>query len=438
MKNFGSISLIAAVIFLPLCLLFSVSIASIRIAHADEASDLQSKIDQRNTDIQALEKEIAGYQAQITSLSGEEASLADTIKALILNEKKLQADIAVTQDKIDATNLRIQQLSSQIGSTQDTIVDNTRFVMASFKTMNETGGQSLPEIFLASQSLSDAWNGVARLSILQESIQDHIKELTRAKNKLVDNRTATERAKADLISLQRQLQDQQKAIIATRSEKSSLLSQTKNSESSYRKLVAQKQALKDAFQQELGQYEAQLKLVVNRANLPASGSGALLWPLDKIIITQYFGNTPFSTANPQVYKGKGHDGVDFAASIGTPVKAARSGVVTGVANTDIVAGCYSFGKWIMVKHNDGLSTLYAHLSVQSVAVGDNVSTGEVIGYSGNTGYTTGPHLHFGVYATDGTEIKLFTNSINCKGATIPIAVQSAYLNPLSYLPELSR
>ncbi|MDB5238806.1 MAG: peptidase M23b, partial [Candidatus Parcubacteria bacterium] len=357
---------------------------------------------------------------------------------LTLTEKKLQADISVSVDKIDATNLLIQQLSTQIGSTQNTISDNTRFVLASFKAMNEGGGQDPLRIFLSSQSLGQAWNTVAHLSILQNNLQGHIRELTDAKTKLVNNRTATEAAKAELVKLEKQLEDQKKAVVATHAEKNALLSQTKNSESSYKTLLTKKQAQKDAFQQELLDYESQLQLVVNKANLPTTGAGSLIWPLDKVIVTQYFGNTPFSTANSQIYNGHGHDGIDLGTPIGTPVKAARSGTIVGVANTDIVAGCYSFGKWIMIKHGDGLSTLYAHLSVQSVAIGDTVTTGDVIGYSGNTGYSTGPHLHFGVYATDGTEIKLFTNSRNCKGATVPIAVLTAYLNPLSYLPPLKK
>jgi murein DD-endopeptidase MepM/ murein hydrolase activator NlpD len=114
--------------------------------------------------------------------------------------------------------------------------------------------------------------------------------------------------------------------------------------------------------------------------------------------------------------------------------AAMSGKIIGISNTDLVPGCYSYGQWIMIKHPNGLSTLYAHLSVESVAVGDTVATGQIIGYSGNTGYTTGPHLHFGVYASDGVQIKKFDTSINCKGATIPVADFKAYLNPLSYLP----
>ena len=434
MMRLRPIALAAAFSFAPLW----AAVISPSLAHADTASDLQAKIDQRNSDIASLEKEISGYQSQITALGGTESTLTSAIKSLDLTDKKLQADIAISEDKIAATNLLIEQLSTQIGTTQSTISDDTRIVMASFKAMNESSAQSLPQIFLSSQSIGDAWNSVNRLGILQNTLLGHITDLNAAKTKLVDNRTATQQAKADLVALESQLQGQKKAVASARADKSTLLSQTKNSESSYRTLVAQKQALKDAFESELADAEAQLKLTVNKADLPATGAGALQFPLDKILVTQYFGDTPFATANSQIYGGHGHDGVDFAASIGTPVKAARSGIVIGVANTDIIKSCYSFGKWIMIKHDDGLSTLYAHLSVQSVAIGDAVTTGQVIGYSGNTGYTTGPHLHFGVYATEGTQIQLFTNSLHCKGATVPIAVLSAYLNPLSYLPAISQ
>jgi murein DD-endopeptidase MepM/ murein hydrolase activator NlpD len=155
--------------------------------------------------------------------------------------------------------------------------------------------------------------------------------------------------------------------------------------------------------------------------------------LGKVIITQYFGNTEFATKNAQIYNGKGHTGVDFGASVGTPVKAAMDGIVTGVGNTDLVRTCYSYGKWIFIKHPNGLSTLYAHLSNQTVQDGQTVSTGQTIGYSGNTGYSTGPHLHFGVYATQGVRVTSFDNSINCKGVVLPLADPKAYLNPLSFL-----
>ena len=155
------------------------------------------------------------------------------------------------------------------------------------------------------------------------------------------------------------------------------------------------------------------------------------------MITQYFGNTPFATANPQVYNGHGHNAIDLGASPGTPLKSARTGVVLGTGNTDITCPGASYGKWVFIQHDNGLSTIYAHLSVISVSKGDSVETGSVIGYSGSTGYATGPHLHFGVYASSGSEIASFPSK-SCAGKTytMPVADISAYLNPLSYLSKL--
>jgi len=392
-------------------------------------------IDQRQADIQALEKDIASYQTQIDGLGDQETSLSSTLKSLDLTQKKLAANIKVTEDKISAQNLEIQKLGSQIGDTAVTIDDDQRIITHALMTVNERGSASVIEMLLASGSLSDTWDSLDQLGKLQGELVSRIADLRDAKASLESNKLASEKARADLVTLGGELKGQQKAVLATASEKNQLLKDTKQSESQYQKILAQKQAQKDAFEREVLDYESQLHLGVKTSSLPHTGSGVLSWPLDTIRITQYFGNTPFATANPQIYNGKGHTGVDFGASIGTPVKAALSGVVVGVANTDIVTGCYSFGKWIMIKHADGLSTLYAHLSVQSASVGDTVTTGEIIGYSGNTGYTTGPHLHFGVYATDGVQIAQFTPAMskNCVGATIPIADFKAYLNPLSYL-----
>ena len=124
--------------------------------------------------------------------------------------------------------------------------------------------------------------------------------------------------------------------------------------------------------------------------------------------------------------------------MGTPIKSAQGGIVRDFGNTDAYRGCYSYGKWILVEHFNGLSTLYAHLSLIKVRKEQEVKAGDLIGYSGNTGYSTGPHLHFTVYATKGVkivrlgDIKTITN---CADAHIPVAPFNAYLNPLSYLPN---
>ena len=83
----------------------------------------------------------------------------------------------------------------------------------------------------------------------------------------------------------------------------------------------------------------------------------------------------------------------FEASF--PVKIVDGdGTVLGTGNTDAIKGCYSFGRWVLIQHDNGLSTIYAHLATMLVSKGDAVSTGQLIGYSDTTGYAVGPHLHF--------------------------------------------
>jgi hypothetical protein len=116
------------------------------------------------------------------------------------------------------------------------------------------------------------------------------------------------------------------------------------------------------------------------------------WPLASVVPTQEFG------ANAVDYSQfglAGHHGIDAAASIGTPVYAAESGVVEKSANgvTDKYTGRFASGETITI--NGSYETWYMHLSQRLVSAGQRVSEGQLIGYSGNTGFTTGPHLHFG-------------------------------------------
>jgi murein DD-endopeptidase MepM/ murein hydrolase activator NlpD len=109
-----------------------------------------------------------------------------------------------------------------------------------------------------------------------------------------------------------------------------------------------------------------------------------IWPVQGII-TQGFGV-------PELGYGAPHTGIDIAVPVGTPVAAGGNGTV-------IFAGgdpCCSFGYYIVIAHPGGLETLYGHLSHIGVSVGQAVSQGQIIGNSGNTGYSTGPHVHFQV------------------------------------------
>lgn len=272
------------------------------------------------------------------------------------------------------------------------------------------------------------------------------------KAELETTKVSSEKKKAELTNYNTELSGQKVVLESTLSEKSVALSETAKKESEYQRLLNEKIEAREQFEKEILELESALRIAIDPNSIPPIGAGVLRWPFSDSYmqtcasfqkalgnphcLTQYFGKTPFATQNPQVYNGNGHNGVDFRATVGTKIQAALSGTVAGVGNTDLQKGCYSYGKWVLIKHNNGLSTLYAHLSHISVSEGQSVSTGDVIGFSGNTGYSTGPHLHFTVYASQGVEVvrlgdvKAITN---CSNVHIPIAPLDAYLNPLSYL-----
>jgi murein DD-endopeptidase MepM/ murein hydrolase activator NlpD len=135
--------------------------------------------------------------------------------------------------------------------------------------------------------------------------------------------------------------------------------------------------------------------------------------------------------------------VDFGVPVGTPVKSVLAGTIQATGNTDAFPGCHSWGKWVLVKHNNGLTSLYAHLSSILVNPGQTVTTGELIGLSGNTGFSTGPHLHLTLYASQGVQVVKFnefnrgTTGCSATGATTPVAPFDAYIDPMTYLPALN-
>lgn len=418
MTYFRNISLILIAVFL---------IAS--IANAQSADELRSKINDRNDAIAKLEAEIKQYQLDVTALGKEKDSLSNAIKALDLSKKKLEADTKITENKVAAKNLEIRELSLQIGDKSERITDSKRVITQSLYTLSQMNSASVIETILSQKSFSDMWSSADELTNLQGTMQDRIVELEGLKVNLEGNKKLTEKKKAELVSLQNDLKNQTKIIAENVREKNSILAETKNTEANYKQLLATKEKQKAAFEQEITALESALKITIDPNSIPSSGSTVLIWPLANAKITQYFGNTTFSIQNPGAYKGAGHNGIDFAASIGTPVKSAATGVVSQVINTNLAQRC-GYGKWIAVKHSNGLTTLYAHLSLPTVAKGDTVVAGQIIGYSGNTGFTTGPHLHFGVYVTQGFQT---IESKSCPGIIIPYAAYNAYLNPLSFL-----
>ena len=422
-KQFRIFSLIFLGIFLIFPFIFS---------YAQTAKELNDKIDQKNNDIAKLEQEIKQYQVELDDLGKQKNSLNVSLKQLDLTRKKLTADISVTQNKIDKTNFKIQELSLDINNKQGRILNNIKAISLDIRRINEFEQNDILATILSEDNFTAIWNDVDNMVAIGDKIREMIIELKQVKSDLEDTRKETTDAKNELVRLKARLADQKKIVDQNTAEKKKLLTQTKNSEANYQKLLKDRLAKKDAFEKELRDYESQLQYVLDPSKLP--NGGVLGWPLDDIYVTQLFGKTE---AGKRLYANGTHNGVDFRASIGTPVKAMADGVVAGIGNTDVQCSGVSFGRFILIKYNNGLASTFGHLSLIKVSTGNKVSRGQIIGYSGNTGYSTGPHLHVSIYAKDAVEVKSVPSK-SCPGKilTQPISPINAYLDPMYYLPRL--
>ncbi|MEQ1500028.1 MAG: peptidoglycan DD-metalloendopeptidase family protein [Parcubacteria group bacterium] len=417
------------IIFL-IAILLSSSLTFGQTANVDV---LKSKIDERNNQIKQLEEEIKQYNLEVTNAGTQAKTLQSTIKTLDLTKKKISTDINLTEKKINKTSLTIDQLGNEIDSAKAQINNNKKAIILAFQDIQSLQDSSLIEIVLSNKDIGEIWNNIDSIQKVGQTVRQKSNELADLKVEMEKKQGSLKGEKNNLLGLKQDLSGKKEAVELTTKEKAEILAQTKNKEQAFKELVKTKQQQKEQFEKEIFDYESQLNILIDKGSYPAPRNNVLSWPLDDVYITQRFGKT---VGAEKLYTSGSHNGVDFRASVGTRVKNVLAGTVVGSGNTDAYPGCYSFGKWVMVKHDNGLSTIYAHLSSIGTTIGQRVETGGLIGYSGNTGYSTGPHLHISVYATQGVRIEQFVNSRGCKQATIPLADVKAYLDPLDYLPKI--
>ena len=405
------------------------------IIYASTADELQKQINDANSQIQALDKQIKEYQDQISATSGQASTLAGLIKELTLTRTKLVAEKTQTEKKINATNLVISKLDNDIKTKVDSIESSEESLGRMLVELYRNDNREFIEKLLSKETLADASREYNNTVAINENVRQHVLDLKEAKQTLDISKDKKEVEKSNLTKLQKDLIQKQKVIDIAKKEKDTLLTETKNKEASYKKLLAEEQKKRDAFEKSLQAYEAQLKFILDPKTIPTASSGVLGWPLDSIFITQLFGKT---ASSGRLYVSGSHSGVDFRASIGTPVKSLGDGVVEGTGDTDTYCKGASFGKWVFIKYDNGLSSAFGHLSVISATQGQRVKAGDVVALSGNTGHSTGPHLHVTVYASAGASVKAVP-SLSCSGKSfiMPIAATSAYLDPMLYFPSIS-
>jgi murein DD-endopeptidase MepM/ murein hydrolase activator NlpD len=412
-------------------LIFCLSFLALTV-NAGAIDDLNAKIEDRRKLIESIDRDIKQKQVELQKIGTEKQTLQTTLQTLDLSKKKIETDISKTQTKISSADLTIQKLAIEIKSLAEKEVKSLYAIEISMRNIQEIQDDSPIESFLENKSISDVFDAIETKRELTESLKTQIQAVRSIRADLGVKQIDTVAQKNQLASFKKELSGQKSSVEATAKEKATVLAETKNKEAEYQRVLAQKVAQRAAFEKELFEAESQLKIALDPKTYATAKAGSFVWPMDVVRITQYFGRTVDSG---RLYSSGTHNGIDFGVMDGTPIKSVLAGSITATGNTDVGA-CYSYGKWVLVKHGNGLSTMYAHLSSIAVDPGDSVSTGEVIGYSGRTGYATGPHLHLTVYATQGMRVQQYSSSINCKNVSIPIADPAAYLDPMKYLPSL--
>ena len=382
-------------------LLIALAVGSFVNAQSDEIEELSSEIENKENNLKTIEEQIKADQAKLKNLAGQKNTLQSTISSLNYSENKLEKDIRETQADIENTDNEIQTLATQISKLESEIRLNELFIKETVIEINKTREKTFWEVFLLYNTFSEYLDKIARFEATGKVLKEKVDGLADNKDALEGKNEDQTRKKIKLEGLTELLADKKEVVAITKNQKQQVLANTKNTEKTYQQRLAEKLKLKRQFEQTLLELESKLQIAIDKSLFASKSAGLFSWPVSNFRITQFFGNTSFAAGG--AYNGRGHSGTDFAVPIGTPVRAVMDGTVWSAFNTDgvgargsdgVYRACVSYGKYVLIKHDNGLSTLVAHNSLIKVKNGQRVKRGDIIAYSGNSGYSTGPHLHF--------------------------------------------
>ncbi len=395
-----------------------------------KVEELNGKISDHKDNLSKLNQEIDALKAQINEVGSQKKTLQNELKSIDLVRQRIAKEAEITAIKAQRTNDSINALNQSINDKQAIIEQHRKAIAFSMQRIAESDQHSLLEMLLTNDTLSETFAEADRLEELQQTLADEITKLRGVSRSLASDKKDQETELKKAQQLKKQLSDQKSIVDGQRTERAQLIKETSNKESVFQAQLKEKEKRKQQFEQELQAFESELKIAIDANSFPTPGTHALVPPILGAKITQHFG---YTAAAKTLYVSGHHSGTDFGAHVGTSVMAAANGTVWATGDTDIACRGASYGKYILLRHPNGLATLYGHLSRISVSPGDQVSVGDTIGYSGNTGYSTGPHLHFGVFVASATRVDDVPSQA-CPGAIfhMPVAPKNAYLDAENY------
>lgn len=372
--------------FLVLAAATAVVFASRAFAATD---DLKTKIEVRSRELETINNQINETQGKLNELGTQSRTLSKEIKSTEYTIKSLELGIRSSEINIEKLGLELEGLGNDLESAKNKIKDKRTSISFLVRELDKRERSGLLETILSKGTLADTVFEIDSLSRIQGSLSEEIDALRNLSADIDDNMKLIADRKNRLEEESGSLKVKKVVVEEEKSYKNTILAETKNKESAYQKQLSILEKRQEEISGEIDKLEESLRATAGTA--PSRVGNILSLPIaKKFPITQEYGATKFAK---RAYKTQFHNGMDFGVAIGTPVYASLSGKVIAAGNN----GHYQYGKHVLIEHDNGLVTLYAHLSKHAVSVGQRVETGQLIAYSGNTGYSTGAHLHLTVY-----------------------------------------
>ena len=384
-------------------------------ASAAKSSEIKKQLDSLKEDKKAIQEEIKKLQGQIDENQSE-------MEQMVQKKDLIDQEITLRYDEIANINEQIAACSLLIADKQEELVEaETRFEELSEKNkeriraMEENGQINYWSVLFQANSFSDLLD---RLNMVQEiaaADQRRLKELDEAAKAVSAAKTELEEEKAGLEVAKEELNVAQAELEAKRVEADEILADLVATGEEYEKMMEESEDKQAELLKEIAKKESDYKKAKYQEWLatsvppttkpkkpsstkPSSGGGSntgstttggITWkkPIVYTMVSSPFGYR----YHPISGKYKMHYGIELAAPSGRPIYATRGGVVS---YTGYEAG--GAGNWVQINHGDGYKSVYMHMTKYVVRSGQNVSQGQLIGYCGSTGGSTGPHLHFGI------------------------------------------
>jgi len=362
------------------------------VAEATTQSEIDALQAQRNT----LKQQQSQLQSTISSLKGQQNATVELKTALDEKNTLTLQQVQNLQEQIDLHESLISQKSEEIDEAQEVADEQRERYKVRLRIMEENGKYNYMEVLFGANSIGEFLSLIDDIGdimksdkALEQAYLDSVQELKdlkaeyeaaqeELKVKKTDLEELSAQLKADIAEAEALIASLQSDINANSSQLSTLAAQSEDMDSeiaALRKQLAAEEAAKKAQQQP--------------SSTTVVATGSLMWPSYTTYVSSAYGYR----IHPIYGTYKFHGGVDIAASYGTAIWAANSGTV--VTSSDGWNGGY--GNYIVINHGNGTQTLYAHMSSRAVSVGQTVTKGQVIGYVGSTGASTGAHIHFEVW-----------------------------------------